>query len=396
VSAGLLRIARLLLALAAAFLLGLLVIRVSATNALMEMGPESGAMLSPDHSGVLISRAYQELRRAGVPSAETTQGALEGFDSAPLSEVPLLIAAREALARDEGERADRLLAVALRRNPRSRPGLLLQLDRHVRAGREREAAALMPVLARLFSVSGPLLVSELARMAADPENRPTIRRAMETDPNLRTDLLETLARRGADPDLIVDLAGPPAAGEDPPPWHGLLVEAFVERGEIGRALEIWQRLAGVERDGGVYDPGFAGLPGPAPFNWAFETSGDGFAEPAANGLQAEYYGRNDATLASQLLALSPGRYSITFEVEGQAEGADGRLSWTVTCRTGPGGLEVPITGVDYAPRRISGSFVVPADGCASQWLRLVGQAAEFPKTQQVVIRDLRIAPEGRP
>jgi hypothetical protein len=56
--------------------------------------------------------------------------------------------------------------------------------------------------------------------------------------------------------------------------------------------------------------------------------------------------------------------------------------------------EVPITGVDYTPKTISGSFTVPASGCPAQWLRLVGKASEFPKEQQVTIRALRLEKAG--
>jgi len=397
-SGGLRRLARLLAAAAGAALLALLVIRVSATNALLQLGPEMAAMLAPRHSGVLLGRAHRELRVAGDPSEAAERDALTAFDSAPLSEVPLLVAARRAIARGDGAAADRLLAAALRRNPRSRPALLLALDRQVRAGRSAEAAQTMAVLARLFSEAGQLLVSELARMAADPATRAAVRHAMASDPRLRADVLEALARRGDDA-AIFALAGP-SAGAEPPRWHGLLVEALVDRGDTARAYQVWRRLAGVGEGApaaGIYDPGFAGRPGPPPFNWAFETSGDGFAEPSAGALEAEYFGRRDVTLASQLLLLPPGRYQLAFEAEGQAEGQDGRLAWTIACKADGREIgSVPIAGVDFTPGRIAGSFVVPASGCPAQWLRLAGAAAEFPKPQQVRIRGLTLTRRGAP
>ena len=174
---------------------------------------------------------------------------------------------------------------------------------------------------------------------------------------------------------------------------------MVQRGEVREAEAAWRRLTGADpggRAGGVYDRDFAGLPGPPPFNWRLETSGDGFAERTGNALHVEYYSRRDAGLASQLMVLAPGRYRMRFTAEGDAEGGEGgRLAWIVSCH--PGGrrlVDIVIAGVDFSGKRIAGDFTIPAAGCAGQWLRLVGNSAEFPEDQQVTIRALRIEAAG--
>ncbi len=391
-----------LAALVGALLIGWLILRYSAVNALLEVDPDLAAELSSAHPDVRLDRAFERLQLTGGPDPETRAGALDAFRHAPLSEVPLLIAAREAIAAGDDARADRLIAVASRRNPRSRYALLLELDQHIRLGRAAEAATAMAVLTRSFPDAGRLLTAQLARMAADPATRDAVRRAMAADPQLTTGVLEQLARQRADPDIILALAGdsPPrtAAGETPA-WQRLLLEGMVERGQIGEAHAAWQRLTGAAsggRAGGVYDRDFAGLPGPPPFNWQLETGSDGFAERTANALHVEYYGRRDVGLASQLLLLAPGRYRLSFTAEGEAEGGEGgRLAWTINCHPGARRLTaIVLTGVDFSGKRISGDFVVPDSGCPGQWLRLVGNSAEFPKDQQVTIRQLRIEGAG--
>jgi hypothetical protein len=52
-----------------------------------------------------------------------------------------------------------------------------------------------------------------------------------------------------------------------------------------------------------------------------------------------------------------------------------------------------VVGVSSAPRGFRADFSVP-DGCGAQWLRLEGISAEFPTTQSVEIRGLRINRAG--
>lgn len=386
----------------AAILLVVLVIRFSAVNALMQAGPGAADLLAPNHSEAVLDRVMDQVRLTGNPAPEVENEAMQAFDKVPLSEVPFVIRARQALARGDGAAADRLLETALRRNPRSRFALLLQLDRDVREGRSRQAAANMATLTRLFSDVGDFLIAELARMAIVPETRTAVSRVMESDPQIRERVLEQLAQRGADPATILQLAGAQARGPTPtetPRWLGLMLDGMVARGEAAEARSIWLRMAGADaasQADNIYDSGFAGLPGPPPFNWDLEMSADGFAERGAGELETEYYGRREARLASQLILLAPGRYRLSFEALGQAEGDAGRLAWTVTCHPGDNRLvEVAIADVDFTPKRFSGEFTVPETGCASQWLRLVGTSAEFPKTQQVKIKGLQITRAGQ-
>jgi hypothetical protein len=401
--AGSNRLVRILAAGVAAIVLIVLVVRFSVVNALMQVGPGAAALLVPNHSEAVLDDANDRLRLSGDLGPEVENEAMLAFDKVPLSEVPILIRARIALEEGDNAAADRLLEAVLRRNPRSRLALLLQLDRDVREGRTRQAAVNMATLTRLFSDVSDFLVAELARMATIPDSRPSVSRVMQSDPQMRELVLEQLARRGADPDTILELAGTQARGSAPtetPQWLGLMLQGMVARGEAAEARSLWLRMTGADpasRGGNIYDPGFAGLPGPPPFNWTLEMSADGFAERGSNQLEAEYYGRREARLASQLILLAPGRYQLSFEAEGQAEGDAGRLAWTVTCNPGDGRLaEVAITGVDFTPKRFAGNFTVPETGCASQWLRLVGTSAEFPKTQQVRIKGLQISGAGQP
>lgn len=388
-------------ALVGAVLLGFLIVRYSVANALLQVGPQFAAAVAPDHPRVVLAGALEELQLRGAATAPTERASVAAFSDAPLSEVPLLIAARKALSAGQDARAEPLIAAAVRRNPRSRFALLLRLDQEVRLGKVQEAAATMAILTRASPNSRSLLTAQLAIMAADPATRRAVRGAIGTDAQLRAGVLEQLARRGADAAIVLELAGdvrPTPPGAQAPAWQRLLIENMVERGQVAEAHRVWVRLSGADLAAvrsGIYDRDFAGLPGPPPFNWHLQTGTNGFAERTQGGLEVQYDGRDTARLASQLLLLPPGTYHVSFTAGGDAPGENGRLAWTVACH--PGGQPIviaEIAGVEFNPKRITGQFTVPPTRCPGQWLRLVGNSAEFPEDQQVTIRELRIEGGG--
>lgn len=372
-----------------------LVLRVSAAGALVHSKPGVAVALAPHSPEALLATAG----RQPLDSAAGTGLGARILLEAPLAEEPFVTAARNAVQQGQTRRADLLLAEAVHLNPRSRQALILRLDRQLRQNQIGDAAVTVAVLSRLLPQAGPLLVSQLAGIATDPQVRSALARVVENDPGLRSQLLEALAREGADPEAIFALAGPlkPVTAGKAPAWQSLMLNALVSRGDVAQARAAWARLTGVTRDAdAIYDADFTGRPGPPPFNWQFEASGEGFAEfnRSAPGLYIEYYGRRNAALGKQLLTLSPGSYKLAFEVQGSGAGEGGVVAWSVACV--PGGqslVSLPITGGDPAARSFSAAFTVPA-GCAGQWLRLTGTEAEFPKDQRITVTKLRLTKGG--
>jgi hypothetical protein len=374
-----------------------LILRVTLTTALFEVRPDLAAAINPKHPRAAIA-SLPELAESDPRSDDALGNLLAG---APLAGDPLLHAARIALVEQNFGLADILLDEAVRRAPRSRQAHLLRLERQIRQNRAEDAAMTIAILSRLLPNSETLLIDELARLSADPSIRPAILRAVGSDERMRTQLLEALARRAADPETIFSFAGPLDDGPvgEVPRWQTLMLTELVSRGDVARARDVWRRLSGVEQNPGlVYDPEFNGLPGPAPFNWHFDASPDGFAELSRSqqGSYVEYYGRRNAVLGGQLLTLPAGSYRLTFRAEGSADGQGSRLGWTLACQRGSAELvTVAIIDVGPSPKELSGAFSVPAD-CPAQWLRLTGKFGEFPKDQRATIRELQIVRVGQP
>jgi hypothetical protein len=327
---------------------------------------------------------------------------MTALSQSPLVEEPFLLAGVNALAAGDEKMGEALLTEARRRDPRSRITRLLLLDRYLRTSRAREAGVEMAALNRLISRAGEVLVPELARMARDPQTQIALLGMLRETPAIREGVLARLASDGADVDLILRIAeGRPAGVSGVPPWQPLLLAKLVEKGDVAQARHLWGRFASIASDterSGVYDGRFEGKPGTPPFNWQLTTSPAGVAERTPSpSLQVEYYGRDRADLATQLLMLRPGRYRLAFRVEGSASGEGSKLAWTLACHGGGNSplLEAPLVRITSAPRTVTGGFLVPQTGCPAQWLKLVGMPGEFPSAQSATIKELQIRPEAR-
>ena len=197
-----------------------------------------------------------------------------------------------------------------------------------------------------------------------------------------------LARDAANADLVLALAN---LRNPDPDWRGPLVSALASDGQYARAYATWARLSGVRGQSAVFNPGFAALAAPPPFNWAFADSPEGFAEPdGKGGIEILYYGRAPALLASQLLLLRPGRYRLAMSVSEAGE-AKGALLWLLRCAN----TDKRLAELRLRAGPIAGTFAVPG-GCEAQWLELHGIAGDMPRTAEAEIRDLRLAAEARP
>ncbi|MFN3724746.1 MAG: tetratricopeptide repeat protein [Allosphingosinicella sp.] len=360
--------------------------------------PARVLLIDPGNPDTVFRVASEQLlrNRGQLPAAVEPQIA-EAARREPLAAEPFLFFAMRALEQGDISRAEQLLTEARRRNPRLRLARLALLGTYLQTSRIPEASNEIAVLVRLVPRSSELLVPELSRLAAQPQSADAVVAAVGSDP-LMAHVLAQLARQNVDPDHLLRLARrQPRGSADASGWQGIMLDGLVRQGQVRRAQQLWQRLVGVSAESALlYDPRFEGRPGPMPFNWTLSSSGPGVAEPAPGGaLDVEYFGRDSAPLASQLLALRPGRYRLAMRVEGDAKGDGSRIEWQVSCApSGPPLASVPLRDVSYNPRDLHMDFTVPASGCEGQWLRLQGVAAEFPATQSSRISELSLRRAG--
>lgn len=382
----------------AAFVLasGFQAVRTAAVSA-ASRGTDLGARLWPAHPDVLGRALLLEVGEAAAsarpvsPAGLSLLGQLSRAD--PLSAEPFLV--RAALEEKAGRyaRSERLLVEARKRDPRAPAARLLLAQAMLRRGETLGALEEMAILARLVPGSFAPLTEALAAHAQSPSGVRDLKALIGKRPDLREPLLAALAADPSNTNAILSLA-PPSTGamtgsSGAPAWQARLLNALVAQGRFDTARTVWLKITGDRLSHSIYNPRFAEIPAPEPFNWTLAKSGGAIAEPDQNQLHVLHFGSEDLIIAAQTLVLAPGRYRFSLTVDGPA-GRPGQLAWRLRCLPkGPKVLDLTI-GDPKQARQVAAAFAVPAGSCAGQRLELVGTAQEFPEDADVRFGNLQL------
>jgi tetratricopeptide (TPR) repeat protein len=365
------------------------VARLTAAAGLAETRPGLAETLVPRSPDALMEAAMSEVGQAAavgrVPPLSAMRRLGELQRRAPLDPQPYLVEAAIAQRSGDMDRAERLLVEARRLDPRSAAARYLLADVWLRQGRVVEGLGEMATLGRLVRGSAVELVPALAEYAKTPGAAAQLAKVLQANPHLKQPLLSALA---ADPDnagLIIELHGASGPSDDAKTlgWQKRLLDGLVQRGSYERAYQLWRRFSGTQ--GGrplLFNEDYSQLAAPPPFNWAFASGRGGFAEPGNGSMRVLHYGREDVSLASQLLLLPPGRYRFSAPVSGSA--AAGALAWVLACSGGK-------TLFEISPEQAgSVMFEVPAGDCPAQQLALRGRALDAPQESDVRVGRAKI------
>lgn len=375
---------------------GLLALHSVRTAAVRAAPEGAGRTLWPGHPQVQLWQVMTEVGTRARAGQTLTPEMMERVEAiarkAPLAPEPLLI--KGALAQLDGrqQHAERLFAEAAHRAPRSEAARYFLAERYLTTGRMPKALVEMAALARLIPGATEQFAPALAQFAQSPGAVPALRGFLRSSPEFEAPVLFELARLGRNADLVLALW---SGDRRPtrPDWRERLVAALVEEREFAKAHAVWRRVSGAgETKALLFNPEFRKLPAPPPFNWRLSSKG-GVAGPSGEGgLDVVYFGREDVTLAEQMMLLGPGRFELSMNLSsGSGEGSP--LRWKVDCL--PGGqtlLQLPLEQAQQ-PRRVAANFAVPS-GCEAQRLRLAGEQPEFPGSVELRIRGLRLKKAG--
>lgn len=381
------RMSRPALAVAVGLTAVLAAVQIVRTAAVAERGSRPGyaASLWPSHPAVLTDRTLLEIARAaarGKPVPTQVRADVRRIAaSAPLSADPYLIEA--AIAETEGRAGvEPLLLAARSRNPRSKGTRYLLAEHYLRSGRIEAGLTEMSALVGIHG-GGDVFVPALAAYARTPGALPALKSFFARKPEVEPAVLTALAGDAANAELVLSLA---RNLRDPQPdWRPVLVSAIASSGQHRKAYAVWIKVNGLRATHALFNPGFAVLPASPPFNWRFEESSEGLAEPdGKGGLSVLYYGRANAPLAGQLLLLPPGAHHLLMTVKRES-GQDAAVKWIVRCASS----EQTLMQVPLGTGRLNAAFVVPPD-CPAQWLELAGVAGDVPETSALTISGLRL------
>ena len=189
-----------------------------------------------------------------------------------------------------------------------------------------------------------------------------------------------------------------------------LVERMLELGQVGPAHDLWRARApsaGIQPGNLAYDGGFMvalahrGAPSVPRFEWIIDPDATGLAtvEPTPDGAGAILRARSDAgapaTLASEALALAPGRYALTMDIAAHGERDLAGFAVAVRCpgRNGdltPADPDLRPLGSDRL--RLVTAIDIPA-GCARQDL-VIRARGGTPVGATIAIANVAIRPAG--
>lgn len=313
--------------------------------------------------------------------ARAERYARQALDHAPLSTQALRLLGQLAARSGDMERADALMATALRRTIRNSAA---QLWTFRRALERRDFPAFFKaadaILRRRPNDLALLMPTVLQVLGAVPKAQDALVERFRWSPPWRRNFLTVYIAK-ASPASVEGLlaamsrAGTPATEAE----FNAYLQRLVRDKQVARARDVWvQNLPPDDRAqlGLLYDGGFERMGASSPFVWTIKPGAGITAivetapDRSTKALHIEYSGGGSSRrVAEQLLVLPPGRYQLTGEARHQSGLEHDRLTWTMRCE---GGAELGRVRHNSAPGQWSPfalSFDVSPD-CAAQRLIL--------------------------
>lgn len=346
------------------------------------------------HPDALINQAMGEIGAAAAKGGTVPPSARHAIArvarQAPLAPEPFLVEGTIAQMGGDPPRSERLFLAARDRNPRSQGARYFLADRYLKTNRILPGLLEISALARLSEQASKPLIPALAAYARTPGAITELRRFFSLSPASGAGTLALLAEDARNASLVLALAPEPRPGAPRPDWQGRLIQSLITAGDYEGAEALWRRVSGVPDRDLLHNPQFRPSSAPPPFTWQYSSGKAGVAEPAGGGgLEVIYYGREEVTLASQLLLLPPGQYRLALRFGGPSRA--GGLAWHIVCFPSNTALSRLPFGTG-GPGTVTGGLAVPTTGCPAQTLELRGLPEGSSETIQLTLTDLRLEP----
>ena len=345
------------------------------------------AHLPPEDHGPALKVA---MRLVQVPQQRVTpemiETAREGLAAEPLAFEPFYIAARAEEQAGRLARATELMEEARRRRPTHSAIRMQLLVYYTQAQRYEQALAEMDLLLRRNEDLRRALIPEVVKLLPVPEGRAALASILATEPEWRDFFFEVAAAQKVNPAharALHDLIAAKRPGADLRLERQLVLQSLAGSGDYAGARRQWlSALPAGERGRHplLFDGDFAGAAALKPFGWDLASLDVGRAEIVGEGersyLDAVHFGGRDVELASQTLALPPGRYTLRTAFRSEEAFGERRLTWRLTCLPSGDALgAIDLGRAGAGGGRLEAGFEVPA-GCAGQRLALVGAVGD--------------------
>lgn len=358
-------------------------------SAVASSGPEQSRKLAravwAHHPDVLRPRIMIEVAeaaRAGQPLPSSTKEHLRLLsDVAPLAAEPFAVEGALALRRGQVAKAEELFLAARARDPRNAAVRFLLANAFLQRDQVLPALNELTVLTQISPQLTPSITGVFAAYARTPGAAVKLKRAIAGNPGLENSLLAALAEDPRNAPLILALAWKTRADGDLLQWQQKLLSSLLEAGKAADAAALWQRFTGRNsRDLGDFSDSSVA----SPFTWKLLSSSAGVAIARARTLEVEFSGQADASLASTVLTLEPGRYEFRWNLDDVPR--EPIVHWVITC-VAP---RAPMMDASVSSSPTAAASLEVPPGCPAQRLELKGFAQTFPTEVAFSVSSLQI------
>lgn len=363
-------------------------------------------LIIPFGVGLLGLSLYNYAAASGLPPAPAPSlaaaaaSAKELLGSKPLSAdafYSLGVAAERAGRQDH---AHGLISRASQLDPRRATFMLWLFANASSAGRISDALVQAERIARLNPEASAAVSGFLGLLAKDPAARRDIATRFANTPMI-LEVVTSAAQQGLGAAALGELlqgTDVAALPDGVVQAQSALTAPLLKEGRAAEAREVWLRVAGIRGDSAVYDGSFAGSPASAPFGWTLQNTADLQTEivegsPSSVGaLKVTSFGSLTATAAEQTLAISPGRYRLSFRARtlGQT-GGESAFSWTLRCGAAAPFLEAVLNARagEWLAQQVE--FTLPSE-CPMQILRLGKLGTPDQQSRTLLVSHVAVDP----
>lgn len=382
--------ARRVIAVFAALLMGVAIVRNAAVGLLADESPDDAVRVWRSHPDVEIASTMTQIALAARSSKSAPSSVFPLLQRAavqdPLAPEPYLVRGVQLNLQGNAAAARRSFEEAQWRDPRSLPAAYFLADQYVREGKIGSGLRQIAALARLSPNGGQTVGPYIASFAADPANWPALRSTFSSNPGLTEPAFDTLSSKIETVPSLLALVDAKALSPRAS-WFPRLLDTLIKAGQYSEARSVWTRASNIANPGLLYDEKFLDKASLPPFNWSLTSNAVGLAErQAGERMHVIYYGQEDGILATQLLTLPPGAYRLSYKLVSGASVPNDGLTWSVWCDKGAAAL-ASVTVRQGADRGLS--FVVPAN-CPAQWLRLSGASSDIAQQTDATMGNLNL------
>ena len=375
------------------------VVSESASAVLLRNHPQAATMVRPDSGEAAIAAADQSVSEAltGSEISQALDSAKHAVRVAPASAAGArLLAQAYQLTGDEG-RAQKLMEIAGRRSLRDSPSQLWLFRSSLAADQFDDAFTRADLLLRRNSDLEAYLFPTMIAQLGDVRAQAALLARARLGPGWRRGFFAVLSQSGENSDIAPWLLNNLASSPNPPTPDeiGAVANAQVAKQRWDAARAILVRFS---RSGGglLLNDNFEQPPRQPPFGWRFVSEDAAVSsveslDAGGHALFAQFPVGRKAPLAEILMMLEPGQYRLTGRARVEHLPSGGIFRWRLSC---PSEDSDPLLNLDLSVQSgwkpLQGDFVVPAQGCGAQWLRLSGTGGEGYQPASAWFDDLRV------